>query len=376
MPVGQCLWRLALAALFAVPPCALAGGVDVARARDMAAARASIQVEAARYGGWAGWYEQLAPWHARWARHLETAEDLGKGVIAGADGFLFLRTWETYVLEPDYIYDADGSGPGTALATLIDLDRQLGARGIHLLVAPVPARSEIYPKKLLPGAPPPAPAAPQRLQFIEALLENNVEAIDLLPALLAGKGAADVSLKNDTHWTSYGASLAARAIADRLARYDWERLYGRPPAELTATEIDYDRSWSIYDRLDPEHRDRYPAGPVPVSQVRHSDGRPYAPEPDAPLLVTGDSFLFFYAGVQADVAAHLARNLGYPVATLPTGGGQAARVARSFARLPAEQLARHRVVVFIFAAPYLRFENWETAPLSAHPIPAGQPPGD
>ncbi|MCF6286159.1 MAG: hypothetical protein L3K26_13355 [Candidatus Hydrogenedentes bacterium] len=337
--------------------------VGAHRRADIREAQAALAREAETHGGWQGWHAALKPWRARWAERLETAPDAGKGVIAGSDGFFFLRTWESYVLEPDYIHAPESTQQSAALRTLINLNTQLLARGIHFIVVPVPSRSEIYPEQFLPPPVPPVPMAPQRKQFIHALLENNVESIDLLPALIAAKSEATMSLKNDTHWTSQGAAVAARVISARLSRYDWEHIYGRPPSSMRTNNVGYSRSWSIYERLSPENQARHPSGPVVVSQVRLPDGTPYAPDPTVPLLVTGDSFLFFYAPVQADVSAHIGANLGYPVATKPMGGGQAARVARGFARMSAEKIAQYRVVVFIFVAPYLRYDNWKPAPL-------------
>ncbi len=338
---------------------------DDLRQRDMAQALESIEREADAAGGWQGWRDQLKPYHALWASHLESAPEAGKGLIAGADGFFFLRNWESYVLEADFISGGAADGESSALSTLIDLNRQLLERGIHFMVVPVPSRSEIYPENVLAPPPSTTSVAPQRKAFIAALLRNNVEAIDLLPPLVAAKAHGPVSLPNDTHWTSHGATVAAAAIAQRLERYDWATLYGRPPEAMKTATVDYNRSWSLVERMTPENQAVHPPGPVEVSQVRRSNDAPYTADPSAPLVIVGDSFLFFYGNIQADVAAHVGAKIGFPVATKPMGGGQSARVARTFARMTPAELDQYKVVVFIFLGPYLRYENWKTAPLPA-----------
>lgn len=334
------------------------------RQADIAMTHRALNLEAEAFGGWHGWQAALAPTYKRWQDHLESAPDVGKGVIAGKDGFFFFRNWESYVLEASYLRDG-GEQAGDALHTLVSLNQQFQERDIHFIVVPVPSRSEIYPEMLLPGPSPERPIAPPRKQFIAALLEHDVESIDLLPALSAAKAIKSVSLPNDTHWSPYGAEIAAEVIAKRLSRYDWEDLYGRPATPYARATVPYGRSWALFDRLSPEHQRLHPPTLVEVNQIRLPNAQPYAPAPTAPLLITGDSFLFFYAAVQADVAAHIAHHLGYPVATKPMGGGQAARVARSFARMPSEELTPVKVVVFIFLGPYLRYDNWHPAPLPA-----------
>lgn len=91
----------------------------------------------------------------------------------------------------------------------------LAARGIDLVVAVVPAKARVYEERLgrydLPDY------TRQRYAALRsALLERGLVAPDLLSALLEAKSEEAVFLRTDTHWTPFGAQVAAREVASAV----------------------------------------------------------------------------------------------------------------------------------------------------------------
>jgi alginate O-acetyltransferase complex protein AlgJ len=128
-----------------------------------------------------------------------------RGVLIGADGFLFSA--EEYESAPDAQANLAANTDFIARSA-----RTIEASGAKLLVVIVPAKARIYPDKTGRYAWPPEPEG--RLQNAAALMqENGINVIDLSETLRAAKSEAPVFLRTDTHWTSFGASAAATAIA-------------------------------------------------------------------------------------------------------------------------------------------------------------------
>ncbi len=83
----------------------------------------------------------------------------------------------------------------------------------------------------------------------------------------------------------------------------------------------------------------------------------------------GDSFLRIYEQDEpgsGGLIAHLARELGFPLASLVNDGGASTLVRQALARQPA-LLANKRVVVWEFVERDVRFgmEGWQKVPLPA-----------
>jgi alginate O-acetyltransferase complex protein AlgJ len=147
-----------------------------------------------------------------------------RGVLIGTDGFLFSA--EEYESAPD------AQANLTANVDFITRSaKTIEASGAKLLVAIVPAKARIYPGQRGRYAWPPEPEV--RLQRAVALMQqNNIDAIDLSHALRAAKSEDQVFLKTDTHWTSFGASAAAKAISAKAR--GMAELGGEVPVTMTA----------------------------------------------------------------------------------------------------------------------------------------------
>jgi alginate O-acetyltransferase complex protein AlgJ len=135
-----------------------------------------------------------------------------KGVLAGEHGWLFsAEEFET---------DADSAERVVHAADFMaDVKDRLAEQGVALAVAIVPAKASIYPEELGRYRQPAEPRG--RYERLLALLaERGVDAIDLRPALQGAKTDGATYLHTDTHWTPFGATVAANAIAAHLAGAD------------------------------------------------------------------------------------------------------------------------------------------------------------
>jgi alginate O-acetyltransferase complex protein AlgJ len=129
-----------------------------------------------------------------------------RGVLIGTDGFLFSA--EEYESAPD---------AQANLAANVDFiahsAKTIEKSGAKLLVAIVPAKARIYPDQTGKYVWPPEPQT--RLQrALELMRENSISVVSLADTLQNAKSQEPVFLKTDTHWTSFGASTAASAIAE------------------------------------------------------------------------------------------------------------------------------------------------------------------
>ncbi|MBX9468686.1 MAG: alginate O-acetyltransferase [Rhizobium sp.] len=129
-----------------------------------------------------------------------------KGVIVGDDGWFF--TAEEFKTVPAAeIEDAVGR--------IAEVKRELEARGIQLIVAPLPAKSDVYSEEV-PSVVRGTAMAETYGSFIAALKRQAILIADTRPALLAAKPFGEVFLKSDTHWSPAGAKATAEAVQTGL----------------------------------------------------------------------------------------------------------------------------------------------------------------
>jgi len=132
-----------------------------------------------------------------------------QGVIIGQDGWLFSDEEFKPATQPDQLQD------NWRLVNAVRLE--LERRGVTLVLALLPAKARLYPEHLNDDRP---ALAQQRLypKAHEMMRQTGVNGPDLLPALREAKAQEPVFLRTDTHWTPFGAEVAARSLAEHLAR--------------------------------------------------------------------------------------------------------------------------------------------------------------
>jgi hypothetical protein len=207
---------------------------------------------------------------------------------------------------------------------------------------------------------------------VSDLGEAGVEVVDLFEAFARARAreaesdAGQYFLPRDTHWSGRGVRLAAEAVAARLRDLGWASTgpvtYDIRPARAT-------RPGDILRMLRAPQIERlFAPHQVRCDQVvRRDTAEPYRSDAAAPILVLGDSFLRIYEQDEprsAGFIAHLARELGQPLAAVVNDGGASTLVRQELARKPA-LLAGKTLVVWEFVERDIRFgiEGWQHVPL-------------
>lgn len=290
-----------------------------------------------------------------------------ESVYRGRDGWWFFRPDIDYVTGPGFLDPTErGERAWDPLPALEEFQRALAGRGIHLIVAPIPVKPSIYPERFsvrFEGAPM-AVQNPSYAQFLARLRDAGIAHVDLSEVLFDARTTREsVFLTTDTHWSPAGVAVGAAALAGAVERMgvSWERLpvsYARSPAQLAGRG----------DTIAMLDLTNTATEPVTLQRVSR-DGRPWAPQPNAEVLLLGDSFANIYSlpslgwGSGAGLAAQLSAVLGRPVDTLAINdnGSYAPRAAlASGIRRGRDRLSGKKVVIYAFASRELALGDWRT----------------
>ena len=275
------------------------------------------------------------------------------------------------------------SGPGP-LATILYLARQLEAAGVDLLLLPIPPRESTYPDllgiptPLGPGETPPLLDLRLR-EFYRKLEESGIEVVDLQPAFLArrfrtvdgppsepGPFTELLFRRQDTHWTTYGASVAAEVVAEHIRRYLWFAEAKRRFGEARVVEESrWQRSRGSIARRLVEAGRLDPDSPVELFLERRAvvRGEQWSwNDRTSPIVIIGDSFSNPVYGF----ADHLLKELGFRVDLMYVPGG----IQRSSEalRLRGDGLAGKRLLIWEFASFALASPRmWQTVDVIGRP---------
>lgn len=137
--------------------------------------------------------------------------DFGPSVRGGCDDWLFL----TDELE---VYPGRDKSPQFRADLAAQLDSQLKARGIKLLMVVVPDKTRIESAHRC-GLGRSALFEKRIVNWQESLKSRGIESLDLTGVLT--KAAGERYYRTDTHWNEAGANVAAQAIAAELAARQW-----------------------------------------------------------------------------------------------------------------------------------------------------------
>ena len=314
-------------------------------------------------------------WLLRWLRQGNDK------IVVGRDGFLFFRNEVEMAAGPGFLQRRVAKQRGTqdaakresrssALDVIVDFDRQLRARGIHLVFVPLPVKPSVYPEAVWPGYPPSAGPAwnRDRAAFKARLADGGVDVLDVTDDLWQAKArpGGKLFLNLDTHWTPHGLSV----VADRVVAHVKPHLPG--PVQLTLTT----RSQTVTNFGDLLRMLEVQSGsglftPQTVEIVQVLDGDRLAEGDDsAPVLLLGDSFANIYRrkelewGEGAGLGEQLMLRLGVGVQVIAINGGAATAVREALAQRPGA-LSRKKVVVWTCSVRDFFDEAvaWELVPL-------------
>ncbi len=304
--------------------------------------------------------EAPTPHEALEARARQVVDEYNQGapnVLEGANGFLFTRQAAQYLLQRDLQRAKPGapdSGPSPAFASIVDIHRQLRARGIHLIVVPAPMAIEVHVDSFLPTWDSSAPPFPPRSNFITSLQEAGVDALDLLPEFMAYRAAhPDVSLylEGDGHWNSTAIAIAAKEIARHIPEGILPER-GTVPFHPTAVEKPVGIPYLAH-RLPAERQGAYDGTHWNVTRILDADNMPYTDDDNSPALVMGDSYTLIFNELSGHLSAHLAAELGMPLAS-HLGNAAGPIIPRVLARKGKSYIDRRKVIIWVFSAAYIR----------------------
>jgi hypothetical protein len=306
------------------------GKAAAERKRAMDADLARLGALKSRHGGsYDAWRGELAGIRSELLRKMTEAPEplASKGQ----------RLAEPYFLQ----YDTNERTFDPALAMLVKLRDELSRRGTDLVVMPIPWKEEVIAPLFLPGVPEDGVLVPGRVALLEALLRADIEVVDLFPAWRRGVLAGEPVFYEavDVHPADRGTQLMARAVAERLSRYRFEKAGSFVTRPVTFSP--------------PESQTTFPKGTrLTATEVSRADGRSLGDGGASPVLVIGDCFVAGPVGApDAGPVSHLARELGLVPASLEQAGG-GAHMMVTLARKGPAFLEGRRVCVFLSFLQY------------------------
>jgi hypothetical protein len=327
--------------------------------------------------------QRLRPW-MQYVRFI-TLRELPEEAVMGRDGWLFYGPAVQYLIEPLPPQDA-GAGGGDIFSAIISFRDQLADRGIELLLVPVPNKASVYSDMLTKRASPTDyPVNFKTLAIIShlrqagtrasqrsAASQSSIEVVDLFAVLAQARAAlppGDRSryyLSQDSHWSPEGMRLAAQAVGQRILELRWAEK-GR--IEYAVQPVTIKRRGDILRMIQvPQIERQFEREQIGCAQVIDpTTNQSYQDDPNSEVLVLGDSFLRIYSQDEPGAAgfvAHLARELGFPLASVVNDGGASTLVRQQLSRNPS-LLANKKVVVWQFVERDIRFgaEGWQIIPL-------------
>jgi alginate O-acetyltransferase complex protein AlgJ len=304
-----------------------------------------------------------------------------KKAVVGQDGWLYYEPGVRFVGGPGFL-EADtlegraraareAGGPEIApdpRPAITAFARALAARGIALVLFPVPDKAMLEPRRLHgrgegDGA---VPRNPSWARFVEDVTAAGVTVFDPSPAALTS-GEAPRYLAQDTHWTPGWMQIVAGELAGTVARA--ARLPPPPPPAWREVARPVARVGDVVDMLKlPEGQTVFAPQTVTTRAVVDAQGADWEPDEKADVLLLGDSFTNVYSleamgwGTAAGLAPHLAVALGRPVDVIAQNDSGAFATRQMLARELAggrDRLAGKRVVVWEFASRELAVGDWK-----------------
>jgi hypothetical protein len=297
---------------------------------------------------------------------------------AGADGWLFFtgelrllsvgRFWGDEAPKVSRAHKPELADP---MPAILDFHQQLKARGIELLLVPVPPKAAIYPEKIIPGIDvrntDPAPALHQ---FYDQLRAGGVDVLDLTNLFVQNRenSRGPVFCKTDSHWSGVGCALAGQAIAERVRQ---KLMNGGAAAEYVSEWKEAPITGDLVALL---HKDapKPAAEKIAIQSVSKKNGAAIEPDANSPLLLLGDSHTLVYHDFLAERSGlldHLALQLGFAPDLIGTRGSGATPVRINLYRHTAKNadyLGKKKVIVWCFAAREFTeaTEGWAKVPVA------------
>jgi alginate O-acetyltransferase complex protein AlgJ len=175
----------------------------------------------------------------------------GDQVRIGRDGWLFLTDEVKYEADPN---QAKFNDPTVSLKIRVDLitevSRRLTNQGVQLIVALVPDKARLYGSRLS-SQQYPIYNESRYQDALRALLANQVNVVNLLAPMRLAAQSNEIYYRTDTHWNQAGAKLAAKELADFIAKLNLN--YPKIAFNTTAQTAAVERSGDLIRLMGVEH---------------------------------------------------------------------------------------------------------------------------
>jgi SGNH hydrolase-like domain, acetyltransferase AlgX len=308
---------------------------------------------------------------------------LGAGneqVYLGRDGWLFYRPDVDYITGPPFLESktltrrahTTGVQPDSIKA-IVNFRDQLAARGIELIVMPIPMKPGVEGEQLSPRAK--SQIILQNASFTEfkARLESaGVRVFD--PGPLVAQHQPPRYLQTDTHWRPETMELVAENFARSIQAAPTSAVAPRSEQQISGSG-DIARMLRLPETANVSQPETVTIHPVMSGET------PWRASKDADILLLGDSFSNIFSlgalgwGESAGLAEHLSAALGgRPLDCIlrNSDGAFATReILSSELARGHDRLAGKKLVIWEFAARELAFGDWKMLEMKlGQPVPA------
>jgi alginate O-acetyltransferase complex protein AlgJ len=253
---------------------------------------------------------------------------------------------------------------------IVQLHRDLAARGIALVVMPTPVKPSVHPEWLArrlsdePGV----VRNPSFDALVEDLRREGVLVFDPADDLAAATRSPEARyLATDTHWRPEAMERVAQHLAAFVAAE--APLPAVPDPGYAIERAEARNTGDITRMLDlPAGSTLFPDEAVWLRRVLQADGSLWRSSRDADVLLLGDSFANIYSleslgwGTSAGLAEQLSDALGRPLDRFVQNDAGAFATREMLAREPG-RLDGKRLVIYQFAERELAFGDWKILPL-------------
>jgi hypothetical protein len=276
--------------------------------------------------------------------------------------------------------DGDGVVHADPRPAVLGFHAALAARGIRLVLVPVPDKATLQPAELhgrVAGAVAPASNL-DYARFVAELRAAGVIVFDAMPPTLA-PGDPPRFLVQDTHWTPAFMQSTAQSLAALIAENIGFPPRTDPGPAWKTAPLAVERVGDIVDMLKlPEDQRLFLPQKLSLAQVVDERGQPWEPKPNADVLLLGDSFTNVFSlstmgwGEAAGLAPQLALALGRDIDVIAQNdsGAFATRKTLSEALAAGEdRLAGKRVVIWELASRELAVGDWRPLPYAVGKTP-------
>lgn len=237
---------------------------------------------------------------------------------------------------------------------ILTLNRQLRERGIDFLLVTFPTRPSLYPELAmeLPSMAGFAGFCPATPVFLEALIEQGVEVLYLAPEFVAqrygegGDTGDQLYLRYNQHWTPRGADLAARSIAQRLARYPW---FTPGPAREGVDWVKQDKEIKVAVVWGGTPEGAQPELMRATTVTRPDKRKADTVRPSSPIVLMSGSFADFHRVSDCDFTTQLYRHTGWQIDKVNPKGGVEDACREALAKKSAEEWSRKKIVIWMLA---------------------------